>query len=148
MMFLLAVLSFLQMTVIPGFLVLNYSRITLESKLQALAYTFAFSVLINYLLVYLLTVIKIYKPVTIYIILSIELLLLIYYWIKSDKTPGFCINFKTPFDSFRKLSNSTSTLYMVAFILSVVVIVKLFYISTKDKKFYNIFFVFFNLTPA
>jgi hypothetical protein len=137
MLFLLSVIAFLQMTFVPGFIVLKYSRITLESKLQAVVYTFAFSALMNYLLVYLLTVIKIYKPITIYIILLIEMLLLIYYRIRSGKTPGFRINFKAPFDFSRKLSNSTSPLYIVAFLLSIVVIIKLFYIfiSQLDATF-------------
>ena len=128
MLFLLSVIAFLQMAFIPGFIALKYSRIPLESKLQAVIYTFALSVLMNYLLVYLLTVIKIYKPITIYIILLIEILLLMYYRVRSAKTPGFCVNFKAPFDSFRKLSKSTSPLYMVAFLLSMVVIIQLFYI--------------------
>jgi uncharacterized membrane protein len=84
-MHLLAVLSFLQLTVIPGFLMLTYFRPMPESKLQALLYTFALSLAINYLLVFSLTAAGIYRPITIYIILTIEMLLLLYYFTKRDK---------------------------------------------------------------
>jgi len=134
MLFLLSVIAFLQMTCIPGFIALKYSRVTLESKLQSAVYTFALSLLINYLSVYLLTVIKIYKPITIYIILSIELLLLVYYWMRFHKPIGININFKSPSDSFKKLSASNSSFYHVVFGLSIVVIVIFFYIFISRIK--------------
>jgi hypothetical protein len=134
MLFVLSVIAFLQMTCIPGFIALKYSRVTLESKLQAVVYTFALSVLINYLSVYLLTVIKIYKPITIYIILSIELLLLVYYRMRFHKPIGININFKLPSESFKKLSESNSSFYHVVFGLSIVVIVIFFYIFISRIK--------------
>jgi len=134
-MFLLAMLSFLQMAVIPGFLVLSYSRITLESKLQALLYTFALSLLINYLLVFSLTTAGIYKPVIIYTILSIEILLVLYYFTKHNQ---IVLNFKDYLTRFITFWETKPFFYKLLFVLSLVMIGLFFYffISRVKAVFY------------
>lgn len=135
MMFLLAVLSFLQMTVIPGFLVLSYFRLTLESKLQTLLYTFALSLLINYLLVLSLTTAGIYKPITIYIILLIEILLLLYYFTKHNT---IVVNFKDYLTRFITFWETKPFFYKLLFVLSIIMIGIFFYffISRIKAVFY------------
>jgi hypothetical protein len=134
-MFLLAVLSFLQMTVIPGFLVLSYFHFTLESKLQALLYTFALSLLFNYLLVLSLTTAGIYKPIIIYTILSIEILLLLYYFTKRSK---IVLNFKDYLTGFKTFWETKPFFYKLLFVLSMVMIGIFFYffISRIKAVFY------------
>jgi hypothetical protein len=129
------VLSFLQMTVIPGFLVLSYSRITLESKLQSLLYTFALSLLINYLLVFSLTAAGIYKPIIIYVILSIEILLLLYYFSKHNQ---MVLNLKDYLTRFIKFWETKPFFYKLLFVLSIVMMGLFFYffISRIKAVFY------------
>lgn len=135
MMFLLAVLSLLQMTVIPGFLVLIYLRLTPQSKLQALLYTFALSLLINYVLVLSLTTVGIYKPLTIYIILSLEILLLFYYFTKHSRIVLDLKNYLTRFITFWAMN---SFFYKLLFIFSMVMMGIFFYffISRIKAVFY------------
>jgi hypothetical protein len=123
------------MTVIPGFLVLSYSRITLESKLQALLYTFALSLLINYLLVFSLTTAGIYKPVIIYTILSIEILLVLYYFTKHNQIVFNLKNYLTRFITFWE---TKPFFYKLLFILSMVMMGLFFYffISRIKAVFY------------
>ena len=78
-MYLLGLLSILQMVFIPGFIVLKFFRFDLKTKIQTLIYSFGLSLVINYLLVYGLTAAKIYKPASIYAIFLVEIVLLIYY---------------------------------------------------------------------
>ena len=122
MLFLLSLIAFLQMAFIPGFIALQYSRVTLESKIQTLVYSFALSLLINYLLVYLLTVLQIYKPVTLYIVVLIEMILLTYHWKTHSNTTGINIDFKASSNSAKTFFQSNSFLYNAAFVLSLVVI--------------------------
>lgn len=135
MMFLLAVLSFLQMIFIPGFLVLSYFRLTPESKLQALLYTFTLSLLINYLLVFSLTAAGIYKPIIIYIILSIEILLLFYYFTKHNQ---IVLNLKNYLTRFITFWETKSFFYKLLFVLSILImgIFSYFFISRIKAVFY------------
>jgi hypothetical protein len=110
------------MAFIPGFIALKYSRLTLESKLQALVYTFALSLLINYLLVYLLTVLQIYQPTALYIVVLIEMILLTYYWKTHRSTTGINIDFNAFSISVKTFFHSNSFLYTAACVLSLLVV--------------------------
>ena len=77
-----AVVSFFQMTFIPGFILLKFLRSRDNSPIQVILYSFAFSLFINYLIVYHLVLAGIYTPVSAYIILVSELILLIFLAIK------------------------------------------------------------------
>jgi hypothetical protein len=114
----------MQMTVIPGFLVLSYFRLTPQSKLQAMLYIFSFSLLINYLLVFSLTAAGIYKPLAIYIILSIEILLLLYYFTKQNK---IVLNLKDSLTRFITFWETKPFFYKLLFVLSMVMIGLFFY---------------------
>ncbi len=77
-----AVVSFFQMTFIPGFILLKFLRPKDNSPIQILLYSFGFSLFINYLIVYHLVLAGIYTPVSAYIVLIAELVLLIFLTIK------------------------------------------------------------------
>lgn len=95
-MFILGLLSFLQTVFIPGFLLIKYLGIDLNADADAgnkksgtirqLVYGFGLSLLINYLLVFVFTAVGIYKPLTLYILLFFEGVLLIYYWTVGTKS--------------------------------------------------------------
>ena len=86
-MFILGILAFLQTVFLPGFIAIKFLGINrsanalkeINGKIRQLVYTFALSLLINYLLVFALTALGIYKPLTLYIILFCEGILSIYY---------------------------------------------------------------------
>ena len=71
-MFLLGLLAFLQIIFIPGFIALNLFKLETSNKLETAVYSFSLSLLINYLLIYLLTSIGIYTSITVYCIMMME----------------------------------------------------------------------------
>jgi hypothetical protein len=109
MLFILGAISFLQMTLIPGFIIALYSKLNIESKLQAVVYVFGFSLISNYIVVYVLTMFEIYTPLTMYILLAIEAALLVYYRVRSGKT-GFQIDMKSMYDSLKGFFQSNGFL--------------------------------------
>ena len=74
----LGLLSFFQIVFIPGYIFLRIFKFKKANKLQTIIYSFSLSLLINYLLVYYLTLIKTYNLYVIYSIFAIELFYLIY----------------------------------------------------------------------
>jgi hypothetical protein len=150
-MFLLGLLSFFQTVFIPGFILLKYVDLVPEGGdrvsdgLRRLVYGFGFSLLINYLLVFYLTLVGIYTPVTFYIILIIEGLLLVYYW-KYRRKPvegssgGGIGHYVSVFKTF---TGSNSLLYnLVMFAALAVILVHVFYF------FYFLGTVFMHWDPA
>jgi len=130
-MFILGLLAFLQTVFIPGFILLKYSgynrpeKSVSYGKIQFLVFTFAFSLLINYLLVFALTAMGIYKPLTLYIILFMEGGLLIYYWIRCSQPPHCCyftVDIPKGYNSIKNLFSSHSLRYNLLLLLSVAVI--------------------------
>jgi len=91
-MILLGPLAFFQLIFIPGYIFLNIFKFKSPNKLQTIIYSFSLSLLINYLLVYYLTLIKAYNAYVIYSLLVIEFFYLVYLSIK--KRNKFNINFK------------------------------------------------------
>ncbi len=134
-MFILGVLSFFQMTFIPGFITLKFAKVNLESKIQTLVYGFALSLLINYLLVHFFTVLGIYKPLTIYGIIFIEMVLLLVYVKKSGHTTiDLNINIKQYFTRFKDFLASKPLTYHLLLFLSIVMIGIFFYIFLSRIK--------------
>jgi len=128
MLLIWGVIAFLQMTVIPGSLALAYLRIKPESRIQGWVYTFALSLIINYLLVFSLTLMGVYKPAVIYTLLLIETALLAYYREK-NKNPGppFRLDFKNMAARIRQFAASNSLLYNCLFLISLFFIGVFFY---------------------
>jgi hypothetical protein len=121
------------MTFIPGFITLKFSKVNLESKVQTLVYGFALSLLINYLLVYFFTVLGIYKPLTIYGIIFIEMILLLVYMKKSGHTT-IDLNIKRYFTRFKDFLVSKPLTYHLLLFLSIVMIGIFLYIFLSRIK--------------
>jgi hypothetical protein len=77
-----AVVSFFQLTFIPGYILFKFLRIKGSTPIKVILYSFAFSLFVNYLIVYHLTLAGLYTPVSAYIILAAELVLLIFLSVK------------------------------------------------------------------
>jgi len=92
-MALLGLLAFFQITFIPGYIFLNILKLQKVNKLQTIVYSFSLSLLINYFLIYFFTLINCYKPCTIYTILTVEIMCLIYFIMK--RRIHFCATFNT-----------------------------------------------------
>jgi len=91
-----AVVSFFQLTFIPGFILFKFLRIKDNTPIKVILYSFAFSLFINYLIVYHLTLIGLYTPVSAYIILAAELIMIIYLAIKGRLKIERSLHLKIP----------------------------------------------------
>ncbi len=74
-MFIAGILAILQITLLPGMLVLRWQKVH-AGVIQFLAYAFGLSLLINYWVVFLLAALKLYTRPTIGVLMVIELFLL------------------------------------------------------------------------
>jgi len=120
-MFLLGILAFLQITIIPGVLILKASDFR-GTVLQWMTYAFALSLVASYILVFSLTVIHLYNQVTLLIVLVGEMLGLAWLYKQEIQSPVFEIlqdkieKIKTEFNAFvgldaeHKPSNSLNIL--------------------------------------
>lgn len=128
-MLILGIISFLQMVFIPGFILLRYVGFNPETgkskgaKIRELVYGFGLSLLVNYLLVFLLTILGIYKPLTIYIVLLVEGVL-IWYIIKKSPPGNFYlhVNFARIVSSIKHFITSHSLVYNLLLLLSFIII--------------------------
>ncbi len=84
-MFLLAILALLQALFIPGFILVKACAVETENRLQKTIYIFALSLTFNYLAVYLFTVLGIFAPITVYLLMAVEILILVYFFKKSPR---------------------------------------------------------------
>jgi len=82
-MFLLGILAFLQITFLPGFLVLIFFKLNRIRVLFILTHSFAFSLGINYLLVLGLTLFGIYTAPVMYMIIAAELIVVLVFLIRA-----------------------------------------------------------------
>ncbi len=61
-MVLFGIVAFFQITFLPGFILLKFLRQKDMNWLQSIIYSFGLSLLVNYLMVYHLTLLGIYRP--------------------------------------------------------------------------------------
>lgn len=137
-MLLIGILSVLQITLIPGFILIHLLGIKTESTIQKLLYTFALSLFLNYSLVTILTLLHLYTLITFYLILSLELLTIII--LIKTKRSQIIIDFK-----FQKIILEYLTLYKNStktskFLLGSAVLVLLFYFSLFISNIGTIFY--------
>lgn len=95
-MFLLGILSILQITILPGllFLLAFPFRKTLS---QEIAYTYIISFFLNYIIACALTFFQIFVPITIYFIILVEILLIGHlYWKSNASTEGIIVEIPRP----------------------------------------------------
>jgi hypothetical protein len=109
------------MVFLPGFLLLKYLRFEYESKIQTIIYSFGLSLLINYLLVYGLTVLKLYKPGVMYVIFLAEILLLFLY-LKNNSSNRKDLDIKDPARQLTHFLKGQSLYYNVLLLGSVIFI--------------------------
>lgn len=90
-MFFLGIIGLIQVCFVPGYILYRYLGLR-ESLIANLATTFFFSLIINYILVFALTVLGIYTRLTVFIILAVELIWIINiirtqgFWLKTDQS--------------------------------------------------------------
>ena len=103
-MFLLGVLAFLQITVIPGAIILRASNFQ-GTILERLVYAFALSLMTTYSLVFFLTVIHLYNQLSASIVLGGEFIGLAWLYKKDLQVPAF-ETLQHQFDKFRNSINA------------------------------------------
>ena len=130
-MFILGLLAFLQTVFIPGFILMKYTGFNQSNetgkpgRIRQAVYIFGISLLINYLLVFALTSLGIYRPLTLYIILFIEGGLLIHYWLTRSKPPHCCymtMDIPSGLNSVKRFFANHSLPYNLLMLLSLAVI--------------------------
>lgn len=129
-MFILGVISFFQVIFIPGFILVKYLNLVpangSQNKgadiLRTLVYAFAFSLLINYMLVFTGTLLGIYTPLYLYIILALEFLLLGFYWYCESGPEAGGIDLNGWVNGFREFIDGNSIVFNLLFFLSLAVI--------------------------
>lgn len=129
-MFLLGVLSFFQIVCIPGFLILELLKIETESRLQRLVYVFGLSLTVNYLGVYFLTVLGLYRPVTVFLIVAVEVAGLVYCFVR--RKPSFRIESGSVFDRFRRMVGEWSLLHVLVYLAALGVLGFYFYLLVAN----------------
>jgi hypothetical protein len=127
-MLILGLLAFLQTTFIPGYILLNYAghRFGLEagsegSRLRRLVYGFGLSQLVNYLLVFLSVSLGIYKPVTLYVVLLVEAVLIVELFRKQPKG-SFSLDLKGWVSAIERHTAANSPGYNLLLVLSAAVL--------------------------
>jgi hypothetical protein len=126
-MLLSGILSIIQITFLPGFILTSYLKMQNRSIIEKLVYIFAFSLFINYALVTILTLLGIYKLFTIYILILFESILIINLF-------RFKSHITLPFNNIhyyvsRLLSFSSKLSSSKLIIVSIASIIVLFYFS-------------------
>ena len=81
-MFFLGILSFIQISFLPGFLAIKSFKNLKLNVVQILTYSLALSLLVNYMFVFILTSLNMFYPISVYIFLIIEFLYLVFLTIK------------------------------------------------------------------
>lgn len=89
-MFLLGLLAFFQSVFIPGFILLKLKPGWAPgSKVGRAVYGFGLSLLVNYLLVFGLTAVGLYIPAVLYMIITLEILVLVYIYKEQSRNRGY-----------------------------------------------------------
>ena len=75
MLYVLGSLAFLQIIFLPGFLFLRYLKIKTQTFVEKIIFIFALSLIINFILVFSLTLLKLYQPPVFYLIFILEVII-------------------------------------------------------------------------
>ncbi|MFH1457229.1 MAG: hypothetical protein ABIF17_03940 [Patescibacteria group bacterium] len=78
-MFFLGILALIQITFLPGFLILKLIKFNSEKIIRTILFSFALSLIFNFFIIFSLTAVGIYVKVAVYILFAFELILLIYF---------------------------------------------------------------------
>ena len=76
-MLLLGILSVVQIALLPGYILLLFLKVKTESTIQKFIYIFALSLFVNYSLVAILTLLKLYTNTTLWLVIILELICLL-----------------------------------------------------------------------
>jgi hypothetical protein len=87
MIFLSGTISLLQMTLLPGLLLLRFIRLPSSNFLQKLVSCFGISLVANYAAVYVLTVLRLYRPGIVWGLILIEVVSLVYLYRRELRIP-------------------------------------------------------------
>jgi hypothetical protein len=88
-MFLLGILSLLQIIIIPGLVILKLFRVKTVNIIQSFLFSLGLSLYANYLFVLILTWLKIYTQMTVFSLFAAEIIILGYFYVKQGlKGPG------------------------------------------------------------
>lgn len=133
--FLVGLLAFFQMTFIPGFILLKYVGWEVEGRLRKLVYVFSLSLLVNYLLVFFLTVLGGYTCLSVYLVIAVEVVLLVlYYWKREKGVRVIHLDWGATFRSFRELTGAQTLFFNVCLVLGLVVLGLFFYFFLSRVK--------------
>jgi hypothetical protein len=137
-MFLLGILSFLQITLIPGVILLHVFKIKVNSLIQNYLYIFTLSLFTNYSLVTILTILKLYTIISIVIVIAIEIVCLIILVNNGRVNPIPKFRFSVAFQKYLALYKYSS-LHIKIIIVSVSVLL-LFYFALFISNLGTIFY--------
>ena len=122
----LGILSFIQISFLPGFLVIRSFKKPGLNIVQTLTFSLALSLLINYLFIFIFVSLKIFLPVTVYILLLLEFLYFVYLIIKEFKKKSESINIIRPSGQFNLLKKVPVLNTLIIFFAIVVFLVYIF----------------------
>ena len=137
-MLLLGIISVIQITLLPGFILLHFLNIKTESLIQKYLYIFALSLFVNYSLVTILTLIKLYTNTALWFVIIIELICL-FILVKTRKVQ-IVSDFRFGFAIQRYLSAFKNFAFHIKIIIGIASIIILFYFALFISNFGTIFY--------
>jgi len=137
-MLLLGIISVIQITLIPGFILLHFLNIKTESLIQKFIYIFALSLFVNYSLVSLLTLLKLYTNTSLWLIIILELTCFIIL-VKTRKVK-IVSDFRFGFAIQGYLSAFKNFAFHIKIIIGIASIIILFYFALFISNFGTIFY--------
>ncbi len=110
-MYFLGWLAFFQVTCLPGFLFLHFLKIKTKTLIEKTIFIFGLSLIINFLFVFILTLLRVYQPIVVYVIFIIEIIMFLFMIV--SKRSMFRVGFFT-------LTLIVSFLVIIRFLLPVI----------------------------
>jgi len=121
-MFLLGILSVFQIILLPGLLFLKFFKIRTDNIIQTFLYSMGLSLYLNYLIVCLLTLMKIYTAQVGYILFVVELFALFYFYSREFKYIFSNKTFNDYYLQVIRYFRNLPSLHRTVFILSIILI--------------------------
>jgi len=115
MSYLFGGVAFVQITFLPGFLFLGFSKIKSKTFVEKIVFIFAVSLIANFVLVYLLSLLKLYLSITVYLVFSLEFVA--FFLLAKKKKLSFSFPFSTKKNGFLFLLLLISTFVVARFLL-------------------------------